>query len=412
MWIFKKLYNKLKHLKKEKEHFQKENLEEVDINKLPENNYSKLELGSIITFWFLFRTWIIILLLIYIWYIASNSLDIIYMIFTAFIISIALESLILFFNKILYRSVSIIIAYIILFIFMILWFVILIPFLISHISDIITLLLHKISIWQIQLQNQTLEEFIKSLHLYPFIENKILVYTNNPEIATKIKDFLTTNVSNIIQTFGGYMKELSSFAINAIWSIFSVISQIVLIFTLAIFFSFEKEKVVYTIATLSQKPRKTAKKLKKLYFQLWSWLKWQLLLWIFIWLSVYFWLITLWLFWFNLEEKWTLALIAWLMEFIPYLWPILWSLPSLLVWTLHFWFSWFLWIWILFIIIQQLEWLLVPVIMNKAVWVNPLMIIIAMLIWMKVLWFVWIILAIPLAVIITLLFEDSLKKEK
>jgi predicted PurR-regulated permease PerM len=64
------------------------------------------------------------------------------------------------------------------------------------------------------------------------------------------------------------MKDFSSFAFNTLTAFFSIISQILIVFTLSIFFSFEKEKVVYTIATLSQTPKKTALKLKKLYFQL------------------------------------------------------------------------------------------------------------------------------------------------
>jgi len=383
---------------------------EIDINSLPEKVDSNINLLDVVTFSFLFRTWIVILLIIYIGYIAANSLDILYAIFTAFIISIALEWMITFFSKWLYRWVSIIISYIFLFLFLILWFVVLIPFLIVHISQIMDVLLQKISIWQHQLQSQTLVEFIKDLHLYPYLQDKLINSVSNPDIANKIKEFLTVNVSNIAQIFGGYVKTLSSFAINTISAIFSTIAQIVMVFTLAIFFSFEKESVVYTIANLSSTPRNTALKLKKLYHQLWEWLKWQILLWVFIWITVFMWLRTLSLFWIDLQDKWTLALISWLMEFIPYLWPILWALPSLLVGTLSYWFSWFLIVWILFIIIQQFEWLLVPIIMKKALWVNSLMIIIAMLIWMKVLWFVWIILAIPIAVIVSLLFEDKLKK--
>ncbi len=384
--------------------------EEIDINSLPEKVHSNMNLLDVVTFWFLFKTWIVILLLIYIGYIAANSLDIIYAIFTAFIISIALEWMISFFSKWLYRWVSIILSYILLFLFLILGFVVLIPFLIAHISQIMDIVLQKVSIWQTQLQNQSLPDFIRNLHLYPYLQDKLISSVSNPDIADKIKEFLTVNVSNIVQTFGGYVKEISSFAINTISAVFSAITQIVMIFTLAIFFSFEKKSVVYTIATLSSNPRETALKLKKLYYQLWEWLKWQILLWVFIWITVYTWLWTLSLFWIDLPEKWTLALISGLMEFIPYLWPILWSVPSLLVATLNYWFSWFLIVWVLFIIIQQFEWLLVPIIMKKALWVNSLMIIIAMLIWMKVLWFVWIILAIPIAVIISLLFEDQLKK--
>jgi hypothetical protein len=63
------------------------------------------------------------------------------------------------------------------------------------------LLLQKVSIWQTQLQNQTLIEFIKSLHLYPYIQDRLIDSVSNPAIADKIKEFLTVNVSNIVQTF-------------------------------------------------------------------------------------------------------------------------------------------------------------------------------------------------------------------
>ena len=412
--ILSKIWSTIKKIKSKIEK-KKKKLEQstcIDFDKLPEEKKPNIDLEKIITFWFVFRLGIAILFVVYLGYIAANSLDIIYAIFTAFIISMAVESIILFLSKFLNRGVAIVLAYIFLFIFLTLGFVILIPFLLSNFSQVVDIILQKISALQTQLQNQSISDFIKSLHLYPYLEHKILNYLNNPEIANKIKEIVTTNISNILQTFGWYFKELSSLAISAISSFFSAISYIIMVFTLAIFFSFEKEKVVYTLANLSQTPKKTALKLKKLYYQLWEWLKWQFLLWLFIWLSVYFWLWTLSLFGLDLPSKWTLALIAWLMEFIPYLWPILWSLPALLVWTLTYGFSWFLWVWVLFVIVQQIEGWIVPIIMNKALWVSPLLIIIAMLFGLKIMWFVGVILAIPLAVIVSLMFEDQLSKVK
>ena len=404
---FKKIRSKIK---KKKEVMEKGSC--IDFSKLPEKKDIKIKLDEIITFEFVFRFGLAVLFVVYIWYIAANSLDIIYAIFTAFIISMAVESIILFLSRFLNRGIAIVLAYIFLFIFLTLGFVILIPFLLGNFSQIIDILLQKISALQTQLQNQSISDFIKSLHLYPYLEQKILTYLNNPEIAIKVKEFITTNISNILQTFGSYVKDLSSLAISAISSFFSAISYIVMVFTLAIFFSFEKEKVVYTLANLSQTPKKTALKLKKLYYQLGEWLKGQLLLWFFIWLSVYLGLWTLALFWLDLPNKGTLALIAWLMEFIPYLGPILWSLPALLVWALTYGFSGFLWVGVLFVIVQQIEWWIVPIIMNKALWVSPLLIVIAMLFGLKIMWFVGVILAIPLAVIVSLMFEDRLNSNK
>ena len=408
----KNFLDKLKRTFKEKKQKQdKLKKESINIWKLPEKLEYNIKLNEIITFWFLFRTWIIVLFLAYIWYIAINSLNIIYAIFTAFIISLALENNISFLSRFIPRWISIIISYILLFLLLIFWFIILIPFLVSYLSDFINILSSHFETWQNILQNQWLTAFIQSFHLPSYLEWKLLTISNDPNISNKISEFIMINISSIIQNSAEYMKNISSFAINTIWSFFSIISQIIMVFVLAIFFSFEKDKVVYTIATLSQTPRNTALKLKKLYSQLWEWLKWQILLWLFIWLSVFFWLLTLSFFWINLEDKWTLALIAWFLEFIPYLWPILGSIPALVVGSLGYWLTWFIVVWILFVIIQQMEWLIVPIVMNKALWVSPLLIFIAMLIWLQVMWLVWIVLAIPLAVIISLLFEDSLNKK-
>lgn len=415
MFFIKKTKNLVKNFKRKfeerKRKHQELEKECINIQKLPEKVEYNIKLNEIITFWFLFRTWVIILFLVYLWYIAVNSLNLIYAIFTAFILSLALENTISFFSKYIPRWLSIIISYILFFLFLIFWFIILIPFLISYFSEFLNIIANHFQHWQNILQNEGLSSFIQSLHLPSYIEKKLLMFSNDSQIANKIRDFIIANISSIVQNSTEYVKNISSFAINTIWSFVSIVSQIIMVFILAVFFSFEKDKVVYTIATLSQTPKKTAIKLEKLYHQLWEWLKWQVLLWLFIWTSVFLWLLTLSFFGINLKDKFTLSLIAWFMEFIPYLWPILWAVPSLIVGSLTYWFTGFVAVWILFIIIQQIEGLIVPIIMNKALGVSSLLIFIAMLIWLQVMWLVWVILAIPLAVIISLLFEDSLNKK-
>jgi predicted PurR-regulated permease PerM len=123
----------------------------------------------------------------------------------------AVESLITFFTNYLHlhRGVSIILAYVLLFLFLTLGFIILIPFLLSNFSQIVDIVLNKITFWQNQIQTQSTLEFIQSLHLYPYLEQKLLTYASNPTIAEKIKDILTTNVSNILQTLAQSLKGLS-----------------------------------------------------------------------------------------------------------------------------------------------------------------------------------------------------------
>jgi len=412
MKILKKVLNKIKNIKKQLDEKRKKVLEQeqcIDVNSLPESRKTKVNLEEIITFGFVFRVGLAILFVVYIWYAAANSLDVIYAIITGFIISIAVEKLIVFFSKFIPRWLSIILSYVLVFLFLILGFVIIIPFIISNLSQVVDIVTNKINFWQAQLQTQSIQQFIQSLHLYPYLENKLLAYTSNPDIANKLKDFLTTNVSNILQTMAQSLKWISSWALDAITTFFNAISQILIVFTLAVFFSFEKEKVVYTLATLSQNPKYTALKLKKLYHQLWEWLKGQLLMCLFIWLAVYFGLWTLALFGINLDNKWTLALIAGLTEVIPYLWPVLWAIPALLVGSLSYGFTWFISVVVLYVVVQQVEGWIVPIVMNKALWVSSLLIFISMLFGVKIMGFIWVVLAIPFAVIVSLMFEDKLK---
>jgi predicted PurR-regulated permease PerM len=149
-------------------------------------------------------------------------------------------------------------------------------------------------------------------------------------------------------------------------------------------------------------------KLERIYKKLWIWLKSQFLLCLFIWLSVY---LSLWILaWFGLDlpQKWSLAMIAWLTEFIPYLWPILWGIAWVLVALIHYWIGWAFVVLAVYIIIQQLENnVIVPLLMKKTLWMNPVVIFISMILWWLIMWLIGVLLAVPIAVIGTLLIEKD-----
>jgi predicted PurR-regulated permease PerM len=52
----------------------------------------------------------------------------------------------------------------------------------------------------------------------------------------------------------------------------------------------------------------------------------------------------------------------------------------------------------------------IPLLMNKTLGVNPVVIFISMIIWALILWIVGILLAVPIAVIITLLMEKTFEE--
>ncbi|PIS05559.1 MAG: hypothetical protein COT81_00480 [Candidatus Buchananbacteria bacterium CG10_big_fil_rev_8_21_14_0_10_42_9] len=107
-----------------------------------------------------------------------------------------------------------------------------------------------------------------------------------------------------------------------------------------------------------------------------------------------------------------LALLAAVFEFIPYLGPIMAAIPAIFLALLQDPLL-AVWVLIVYIVVQQIENnFLVPQIMRKAVGLNPVMSIVAMLIGAKLWGVVGIILAIPVATAIAVLVQDFFEISK
>jgi predicted PurR-regulated permease PerM len=177
-----------------------------------------------------------------------------------------------------------------------------------------------------------------------------------------------------------------------------------------VLFSIQKSSVMKFISGLrgERKYKFAYMKLERIYKKLGIWLKSQLLLCIFIWGMV---LLALWilsLFGMNIPQKWSLALIAGITELIPYIGPLIWWFVAVLVAFIHFGRTGALIVGAIFIVIQRLENnVLIPVLMNRTLGVNPVIIFISMIIGWLIIGFLWVLLAVPISVIITLLFEKT-----
>ena len=106
-----------------------------------------------------------------------------------------------------------------------------------------------------------------------------------------------------------------------------------------------------------------------------------------------------------------LALLAFLGEFIPYLGPVLAALPAILVAFIDSPLK-ALFVFIIFVIIQQVEnHILVPKIMQKAVGLNPLISILALLIGARLGGVMGVILAIPITTAIIVIISEIFTKD-
>lgn len=116
-------------------------------------------------------------------------------------------------------------------------------------------------------------------------------------------------------------------------------------------------------------------------------------------------------FWFGLEGRFTLALIAWMMEFVPYVGPIFSAIPAIAI-ALWISFKASVAILILYIIIQQVENnILVPYIMWKSLSLSPFAVLIWMTVWATLFWIIWIIIAVPVVAVVQIFVKDYIDRK-
>ena len=113
----------------------------------------------------------------------------------------------------------------------------------------------------------------------------------------------------------------------------------------------------------------------------------------------------------NVPLALTLALLGGILEIVPYIGPTLSVIPAMLIGlTVSPWVA--VIILIAYILIQQLEnHIIVPLLMKKAVGLNPVVIILVLLIGGKLAGIAGLILAVPLAAAISVVWEDVVNRE-
>lgn len=341
------------------------------------------------------------------WYFVFQSLDILYLVLAWFILAMAVENLVTRLQKLFSRGFSILVTYVLLLLFVFSWLVIVVPFVIQQIADIVNLLLGKINVVQEIIQTNGLAVVIQESFLPGQLKDSLLNIIKSGNRMESIQWSIIDNISQIVSIWSNYITNAGSFAVSIVAWFFSAFVQVSIVFIVAIFFTIEKAKVIHFLARMSGRMEYTELKLKKLYRKLWFWLQWQLLLCVIIAILVGVWLTILSRLGIDIPNKFTLALIAGLTEFIPYVGPFMGMIPAILLGWL-----WYGWIWVgsvllLYRILQQAENnMLVPMVMSQTLWVSPLLIFLCMVIWWSLFGILWIILAVPFAVIMNILLED------
>ncbi|OGL97307.1 hypothetical protein A2332_01135 [Candidatus Uhrbacteria bacterium RIFOXYB2_FULL_41_18] len=221
-----------------------------------------------------------------------------------------------------------------------------------------------------------------------------------------------TNIESLLPTLQSFHQSLS----GSVSSLFSTLKGFVgglvalfIVLVLAFYMVVEEEnarKYFRNLAPLEYQPY-IGQLLQKIQTKIGSWLRGQIILGLIVGLAVFVGLSLL-----GVEYALLLAIIAGLLEVIPYVGPIISLIPAVIIGFAHSPIQGIL-VLALYLFIQQLENnILVPKIMQKVTGLNPIISIAALLIGVKLGGLVGAVLSIPVATLLVVILEDLFKDMK
>lgn len=401
----------LKNDKKQKTSIEKisSDIQELTSQELPKKEKTTISLDT----WSIVRFWFFWVLFVWVWYLLTSTINIIIIVLTAFILSITIESLILFFSKFMKRWFAMFLSYILLLVFLIVIILFAIIVMVKQSQFLIPLAIDLFVNTKNFLLTSSPEQFANSISWLPKpFQQEVLSFLNETNLFNQLVDASKTNIDTLISFAKISVNNVTWFLTSFVSSFAKTLTNFLLVFVLAILFSSEKNWIINFLSSIWWSETKTRfrYKIEVLYKKLWQRIRWQFILMFLVGLMTWIWLSLISLFWLDIQWTWSLAILVWFLDAIPYVWPFLGSIPVILVWIKWSWLIWGLTVLILFVIIQQIESnILVPVVMEKSVWVSSALVFICMLIGWFLLGILGVFLAVPFAVILTLLFSNKFK---
>lgn len=318
----------------------------------------------------IFRIILILLSLIFLYLIR----DILLIVFVSVIIAAAINGPVSWLqNRRVPRLLGVVFIYLLLFLLFALVITLIFPSLAEQIKQLTTIL----------------PDFTEKLGVgFEEIRERFGVEGNLESILRRVSQGLSQATSNVFGTI-----------VNVFGGLFSAVVVLVISFYLAV----QERGVKRFLVSLTpnEHQRYVADLIERIQKKIGGWLRGQLLL-----MAIVGFLIFLGLYFLGIKYALTLALLAGLLEIIPYIGPVFAAIPAII---LAFFQSPFLalLVIILFIVVQQLEnYLIVPQVMRKAVGLSPIIVIVTMLIGAKLAGILGIILAVPLTAAIAEVFKD------
>lgn len=318
--------------------------------------------------------------------------------FVSLFLAAALDSIIDFLqSKHIPRSLGLIIIYLI--------FFVIFAFFLSTLIPLVAL--------------QTLELAKTLSHLITNITQSAALW-NLPyadKAQTLLRDFLQsadqqTLINNLqagLEQLGNQLQNIAGNTWSALKLIFNSVFNAILVLALTFFFTVDEKGVEKFLISIfpSRHSAYILQKSSAIKENIGYWLRGQVKLMFVIGILTFAGLSLL-----NVEYALTLAFIAAITELIPVVGPFIAMVPALLIGFNHS-PAQALWVFLLYILIQQFENnIIVPIIMKNAVGLSPIIIILSMLVGFTFLGIIGVIIAVPVATALSIFIKDYIRKEK
>jgi len=360
---------------------------------------------------FIVKFWIIGAVVTYFSFIIFKTLDVVYLILAAFVISMVMNAPITFFSKYMPKWLALTLSYLIILAVAFIIIVFVIPFILSQIAEVIRIAIIKINELQDLLKTQGLENVVHDyLYLPAMVKDYLIKIIHSWALASTLQNNILDNMSQIISAGTSYATNLGSFAVKLVTGVFTTLFQAIILFCLSIFFSLEKEQVINFISSLAWSHRNhTYVKLQRMYAKLGLWLKGQLFVCLYVGILVGLSCVLIsWIFHIHIPNIGSIALLAWITNLAPYVGPLVGIITAVVVTLIAGWWKAALLVLICYVFVNQSENnVFTPIIMNKTLGVSALLVFICMLLWGLVFGFIGVLLAVPISVIITMVFDKE-----
>ena len=235
------------------------------------------------------------------------------------------------------------------------------------------------------------EQIDQLAETFPFYLDRFLQLFGTLSIETDISQTVQQSLQSVGKTLSGYTGSV----VNTVSGIFGSLITFLLVLVLTFYFSVKKDGLKYFIRSVT--PAKYQKYTMSMFIRIQDklglWLRGQLLLSGIIFVVTWIGLMIL-----GIKYALVLALIAGITEVIPFIGPLIGAIPAVFLAFLQSPMK-ALFVVILYLVIQQLEGnIIVPKVMQKAVGLNPIVVIVVILTGAKIAGILGALLAIPVAV--------------